>query len=139
VGFVVDKVALGQVLSDYFGFSCQFSFHQLLHNHHLPSGAGTMGQLVADVPSGLSLTPPQVSKKIDIFACFLLNLRQETRNRQKSHIFLGIQTVTERRGQTLGTSLTYLNEKKMSVSACVSKHLICVLQVKECCRGLFNY
>jgi hypothetical protein len=26
---------------------------------HLSSGAGTRGQLVADVPSGLSLTPPQ--------------------------------------------------------------------------------
>jgi hypothetical protein len=45
VGFVVDKVALGQVFSEYFGFSCQFSFHQLLHNHHhLSSGAGTIGQ-----------------------------------------------------------------------------------------------
>jgi hypothetical protein len=28
--FVVDKVALGQVFSAYFGFPCQFSFHQLL-------------------------------------------------------------------------------------------------------------
>jgi hypothetical protein len=27
------------------------------------SGAGTIGQLVADVPSGLSLTPPQETKK----------------------------------------------------------------------------
>jgi hypothetical protein len=34
VGFVVDKVALGQVFSEYFGFPCQFSFHQLPHNHH---------------------------------------------------------------------------------------------------------
>jgi hypothetical protein len=31
---VVDKVALGQVFSEYFGFPCQSSFHQLLHNHH---------------------------------------------------------------------------------------------------------
>jgi hypothetical protein len=44
MGFVVDKVALGKVFSEYFGFSCQSSFHQLLHNHHLPSGAGTIGQ-----------------------------------------------------------------------------------------------
>jgi hypothetical protein len=45
VGFVVDKVALGQVISDYFGFSCQSSFHQFLHNHpHLSSGAYTTGQ-----------------------------------------------------------------------------------------------
>jgi hypothetical protein len=27
VGFVVDKVALGKVFSEYFGFPCQFSFH----------------------------------------------------------------------------------------------------------------
>jgi hypothetical protein len=52
-------VALGQVLSEYFGFLCQFSFHRLLHTHNLPSRAGTVGQLVADAPSGLSLTSPQ--------------------------------------------------------------------------------
>jgi hypothetical protein len=57
--FVVDKVALGQVFTEYFGFPCQFSFH--IH-HHLSSGAGTIGQLVADVPSVLSLTPPQETK-----------------------------------------------------------------------------
>jgi hypothetical protein len=34
VGFVVEKVALGQVFSEYFGFPCQFSFHRLLHIHH---------------------------------------------------------------------------------------------------------
>jgi hypothetical protein len=45
VGFVVDKLALGQgqVFSEYFGLLCQSSFHQLLHNH-LSSGAGTIGQ-----------------------------------------------------------------------------------------------
>jgi hypothetical protein len=31
--FVVDKVAPGQVFSEYFGFTYQSSFHQLLHNH----------------------------------------------------------------------------------------------------------
>jgi hypothetical protein len=54
---------VGQVFSAYFGLSCQFSFHRLPHTHHLLSGAGTIGQLVADVPSGLSLTPPQETKK----------------------------------------------------------------------------
>jgi hypothetical protein len=63
VGFVVDKVKLGQVFSECFGFPCQFSFHRLLHAHHLSSGADTIGQLVADVPSGLSLTPLQKTKK----------------------------------------------------------------------------
>jgi hypothetical protein len=51
VGFVVDKVALGLVFSEY------FSLHKLLHNQHLSSGAGTIGQTVAAVPGGLSLTP----------------------------------------------------------------------------------
>jgi hypothetical protein len=64
VGFLVDKVALGQVFSEYFGFSCQFSFHRLLHtHHHLPFGAGTIGQPVADVPSEFNLTSPQETKK----------------------------------------------------------------------------
>jgi hypothetical protein len=64
VGFVVNKVALEQVFSEYFGFPFQFSFHLLLHFHHyLSSGTGTIGQLVADVPSGLSLTPHQENKK----------------------------------------------------------------------------
>jgi hypothetical protein len=36
VGFVVDKVALGQVFSEYFGFPCQSSLHQILHPHNHP-------------------------------------------------------------------------------------------------------
>jgi hypothetical protein len=56
VGFVVHKVALGQVFSKYFGFPYHFSSHRLLHTH-LSSEAGNIDQLVTDVPSGLSLTP----------------------------------------------------------------------------------
>jgi hypothetical protein len=63
MGFVGDKVALGQAFSEYFGFPCQFSFHRTLHIHLLPSGAGTIGQLVADVQNGLNLTPRQESNK----------------------------------------------------------------------------
>jgi hypothetical protein len=64
VGFVVDKVALGQVFSEYFSFPCQSSFHQLLHNQpHLSSGAGTIGQKWPQY-KGLSPTPLAV-KKID--------------------------------------------------------------------------
>jgi hypothetical protein len=62
MGFVVDKVALWQVFSQYFGFPCQFSFHQLLHTH-LSSGARTIGQLVIDIPSGLGVTQPHKIKK----------------------------------------------------------------------------
>jgi hypothetical protein len=34
--FVVDKAALGQVFSEYFGFTYQSSFHQFLHRHNHP-------------------------------------------------------------------------------------------------------
>jgi hypothetical protein len=36
VGFMVDKVALGQVFSEYFGFPCQSLFHQILHHENHP-------------------------------------------------------------------------------------------------------
>jgi hypothetical protein len=63
VGFVVDKVVLGQVFSGYFGFPCQSSFHQLLHNHpHLLSGAVTIGQKWPQY-KGLSPTPLAIIKK----------------------------------------------------------------------------
>jgi hypothetical protein len=52
VGFMVDKVAMEQVFSDYFDFPCQSSFQQLLHNHHhLSYGARWV---LAAVPSGLT-------------------------------------------------------------------------------------
>jgi hypothetical protein len=59
---VVEKVALGQVFSEYFGFACQFSFRQILHIN-LSRGAGTIGRLLADVPSGHSIAPPHEIKK----------------------------------------------------------------------------
>jgi hypothetical protein len=63
VGFVVNKVALGRVFSEYFGFPCQSSFHQILHHHNHP-GQATIGQTVAAVPSGPSWTlPPSELKK----------------------------------------------------------------------------
>jgi hypothetical protein len=65
VGIVVDKVALGQVFSEYFGFPCQSSFHQLHHNHpHLSSGAGTISQKYPQY-KGLSPTPLAITKIID--------------------------------------------------------------------------
>jgi hypothetical protein len=38
-------VAFGQDLSKYFGFPCQFSFHQLLRFFHLSSETGTVAHL----------------------------------------------------------------------------------------------
>jgi hypothetical protein len=56
MGFVVDEVALGQDFPEYFCFPRQIPLYQMLHTH-LSSGAGKIGHTVADVPSGLSLTP----------------------------------------------------------------------------------
>jgi hypothetical protein len=58
-------MALEQVSSEYFAFPCPFTFRQILHIH-LSSEAATIGELVVDVPSGLSLTPPH-EKKINYF------------------------------------------------------------------------
>jgi hypothetical protein len=64
VGFVLDKVALGQVFSEHFGFPCQSSFQQKLHNQpHLSSGAGTIGQKWPQY-KGLSPTPLAIKKGI---------------------------------------------------------------------------
>lgn len=47
------EVALGHVLSEYFGFTCQLSVHHMLHTHLLS------GSVTVDVPGGLILTPSQ--------------------------------------------------------------------------------
>jgi hypothetical protein len=60
----MDKVALGQVFFENFDFPCYFSFHRPFHTHHLSSGAGKIGQLVAEVPSGLSLHPKKLKKNL---------------------------------------------------------------------------
>jgi hypothetical protein len=52
MGFVVDKVVLGRIFSEYFGFPYQSSFHQILHHHNHPE------QSVAAVPTGPSWIPP---------------------------------------------------------------------------------
>jgi hypothetical protein len=59
MGYVADKVALGQGSSEYFDFPYH-SFHRLLDTpHHPSSGAGTICQIVTEVPSGHSLTLSQ--------------------------------------------------------------------------------
>jgi hypothetical protein len=61
VGFVMDKVALEQVFSEYFGFPYQ-SFHRLLHNrHHHPGRYNrTFGPLGIN---GLHSPPPHTHTK----------------------------------------------------------------------------
>jgi hypothetical protein len=62
----------GRFFSKYFGFPCQFSFHRPLYTHqHLSSGAGTIGQIAADVPSGLKSDPsPKTLKKVGALSSF---------------------------------------------------------------------
>jgi hypothetical protein len=81
VEFVVDKGELRQVFSEYVGFSCQFSSHRLLHIHHyLSSGTGTVGQLVVDVTSGLTVSthPKKLKKKTRYPLVFLLTPKIST-------------------------------------------------------------
>jgi hypothetical protein len=59
VGFVVDKVALGQVFLWVLWFSPTISFHQCFIFIHASSGGWTMGPLVAAVPQRHSLTSSQ--------------------------------------------------------------------------------
>jgi hypothetical protein len=57
---------MGQVFSEYFNLPCQV-FHRLFHTHHNPTaGAGTIGQIVADVQTGPSLVPPKQTKKTQL-------------------------------------------------------------------------
>jgi hypothetical protein len=69
VEFVVAKVTLGQVFSEYFGCPCQFAFHRLLHTHHLSSGTGTVDQILACVPIDTVSPQPrqkQIAKKYSL-------------------------------------------------------------------------
>jgi hypothetical protein len=61
VGFVVDKMALGQVFSEYVGCPYQLSLHRLFHIIYHP-GLVIIGQIVTEVPSGFRLIPPHQIK-----------------------------------------------------------------------------
>jgi hypothetical protein len=59
MGFMVHKMALRHIFSEYFGFSYQ-SLNRMLHSdYHPSSGVGTTGHTVDDVTSGLSPIPLQ--------------------------------------------------------------------------------
>jgi hypothetical protein len=61
-------VALGQVLLEYFGFSWQ-----MLRTHQ-SSRAGIIGLLVANVSSGLSLSPPHKINKKHVTKTYTSNI-----------------------------------------------------------------
>jgi hypothetical protein len=95
VGFVVDKVVLGQVSSEYLSFLCQFSFIEMFHSN-LSSRAGTIDQLVANVPSGLSLTLPHPKRKNPSIAMFNdINIRtndltEKQKIKELNNLFMNI-------------------------------------------------
>jgi hypothetical protein len=67
VGFVIDKVALGQVFFEYLGFSCRL-IPPTVPLIVMPSGVGTVGQTVADIRSGPSPTSsPNKKVKVKFF------------------------------------------------------------------------
>jgi hypothetical protein len=55
VGFVLDKMASGQVFSEYFGFPCQPHFILPTFPSSQSPGTGTIGQYMAAVPRGPSM------------------------------------------------------------------------------------
>jgi hypothetical protein len=99
VGFVVDKVALGQVFSEYFGFPCQSSFHQLLHSHpHLSSGACTIGQKWPQYP--VDLVPTQEEKKsgannVNFHVNFMLEQIEEKRYIFYNRLFSALRALEQ--------------------------------------------
>jgi hypothetical protein len=113
VGFVVDKVALGQVFSEYFGFPCQSSFHRLLHNHHhLSTGAGTIGQQWPTYQVDSVSPHPNKLKKInqkmeaaESFKTFLLIPPNHHIISQKTVIFVKIYAMREGRSRNVRIAL----------------------------------
>jgi hypothetical protein len=70
MGFVVNKAALGQVFSEYFGFPLPIITPISLSSQS--PGAGTIGLLVAAVPSGPNWTPPPPPNYTNLKKKFLL-------------------------------------------------------------------
>jgi hypothetical protein len=65
VGFVVDKMASGQVFSEYFDFPCQPYFIPPTSSSPQSPGTGTIGQVLAAVPRGPSMDSiSQLKKKL---------------------------------------------------------------------------
>jgi hypothetical protein len=80
VGFVVDKAALGQVFSEYFGFPCQ-SFHRFFHYHNHPGGHNMplSGRSVE-----WTLIPPPTMQKVKRYVIL--------ESEKKKRVFLDIST-----------------------------------------------
>jgi hypothetical protein len=132
VGSVVHKVTLGQVLSEYFGVPCQLPFHRLLHIHlHRPPRADTVGQIVADIQSGLSLTPQKTQSLTN-----QLTPLHSTDSKSQSRFttrYTANQFVLARSPLRLTTNIFFqLNACGYSpfVTSCPTRGWVCRLQLK---------
>jgi hypothetical protein len=94
VGFVVDKVTLGQVFSEYFCFSCQFSFPKfsislichpgLVQWAHLPPNYhGTQSHPTLRIRKGWKENKENVSEK----GGKIIRKRQETNGLKHSRVY----------------------------------------------------
>jgi hypothetical protein len=120
--FVVDKEALGKVSSEYFGFPCH-SFYRLLYAHHPPlSGAGKLGQVVADVPSGLkSQVKTQVKQRTVVVRALLCLLSiSSTLNVEAEHCFENSVNSTELNGVTSQRIVSHLSWKLKPKAICTN-------------------
>jgi hypothetical protein len=88
VGFVAGKVDLGQVFSEYFGFPCQSSFHQILHSHnHLAQVQYARSGRRAEWTQ-FELHPPLRELYKDCFRHSKVDMRQVTLSQQGDLISL---------------------------------------------------
>lgn len=81
-----------------FGFPCHLSSHRLLHNrHHTSPEAGTVSQILADVPYGTSLAPPKEIKRTKkgdtqgLTSALILKTRQVHIARLETSLPLGVR------------------------------------------------
>jgi hypothetical protein len=76
VGFVVGKVTLEQVFSEYLGFSC-LSFHKFLHLHNYPGLAqkASLWPQCPVVPIGLHSPQYQLKEYFCLWFCFILRIQ----------------------------------------------------------------
>jgi hypothetical protein len=72
----MDKAALEQVFSEYFGFPCQSSFHQFLHHYNHPG----LAQLVTGGRSAKWTPPPTIPIKKIILGALTVFLPIRFRN-----------------------------------------------------------
>jgi hypothetical protein len=110
----------------YFGFPCQLSFHLLLHiHHHLLPGAGTISKLVADVRSGLNVTPPQETKKQKKKKNIYIYIYIYETDWKESYVHTNFNaaSVQWRRDVSTGTLTSMKTELRPTVAFTVSKGL----------------